>query len=141
MAHKAGSPLPTFIEPGKGNTQFPLRLLTCHTINSMHSQGFAFNDQVPVVYPNQKTAEKFAVQKDTYVFVKGEKTKIKARLCMDNAICDSTAFIYQGFWHKSGAVNYLTKSVISDMGKQAAYYDSFCTIEKSTRQGCTKHTG
>jgi len=41
------SPLPTFIEPGKGNDQFPLRFLTCHTIDSMHSQGFAFNDEVP----------------------------------------------------------------------------------------------
>jgi len=124
------SPLPTFIEPRSGNNQFPLRLLTCHTIDSMHSQGFAFTDEVPELYLNRKTARKFSVQKEPYVVVKGEKTEIKVRLCVDDAICDDTAFIYQGFWHKSGAVNYLTKSVISDMGKQAAYYDSFCTIER-----------
>ena len=124
------SPLPTFMEPSCGNDQFPLRLLTCHTIDSMHSQGFAFNDEVPKVYLNRKTAQEFAVEKESYVFVNCERAKLKARLCIDNAICDNTAFIYQGFWHKSGAVNYLTKSVISDMGKQAAYYDSFCTIEK-----------
>ena len=124
------SPLPAFMEPSCGNDQFPLRLLTCHTIDSMHSQGFAFNDEVPKVYLNRKTAQEFAVEKESYVFVTCERAKLKARLCIDNAICDNTAFIYQGFWHKSGAVNYLTKSVISDMGKQAAYYDSFCTIEK-----------
>ncbi|MBU8910271.1 MAG: molybdopterin-dependent oxidoreductase [Desulfobacterales bacterium] len=124
------SPLPAFMEPSSGNDQFPLRLLTCHTIDSMHSQGFAFNDEVPTVYLNRKTARKFAVQEEPYVFVKGRKAKLKARLCMDESICDSSAFIYQGFWHKSGAVNYLTDSRISDMGKQAAYYDSFCMIEK-----------
>lgn len=124
------SPLPTFMEPSKGNNWFPLRLLTCHTIESMHSQGFAFTGEVPIVYVNQKTAEKFAVKKEPYVFVKGRSAKLKARVCIDEAICDNTAFIYQGFWHKSGAVNYLTNSKISDMGKQAAYYDSFCTLEK-----------
>jgi len=124
------SPLPTFIEPSCGNDQLPLRLLTCHTIDSMHSQGFAFNDEVPKVYLNRKTAQKFAVEKEAYVFVKGERAKLKVRLCIDEAICDNTAFIYQGWWHKSGAVNYLTNPEISDMGKQAAYYDSFCTIKK-----------
>jgi anaerobic selenocysteine-containing dehydrogenase len=124
------SPLPAFIEPGCGNDQLPLRLLTCHTIDSMHSQGFAFKDEVPKVYLNRKTAQKFAVENDPYVFVKGEKAKIKVRVCIDEAIYDDTAFIYQGSWHKSGAVNLLTESVISDMGKQAAYYDSFCCLEK-----------
>ena len=124
------SPLPAFLEPTMGNDQFPLRLLTCHTIDSMHSQGFAFNDDMPTVYLNLKTAQKLAIQKEFYVFVKGETTKIKAMLRIDEAIYNNTAFMYQGFWHKSGAVNFLTKSVISDMGKQAAYYDSFCCLEK-----------
>ena len=37
--------------------------------------------------------------------------------------------IYQGWWHKSGAVNFLTAERLSDMGEQAAYYDTFCRIE------------
>ncbi len=124
------SPLPTFMEPYGGTHRFPLRLLTCHTIDSMHSQGFVFNDELPVVYVNPKTAERFAVQADAYVVVISGTAKLKTRLCVDDDIGDNIAFIYQGFWHKSGAVNYLTTSVISDMGKQAAYYDSFCTIKK-----------
>ena len=125
------SPIPAFIEPNQGNKKYPLRLLTCHTIDSMHSQGFAFNSDKPMVYLNQKTAEKFNLHNKDLVYVKGIKSKIEASLCIDEAICDSTAFIYQGFWHKSGAVNFLTQSVISDMGKQAAFYDSFVAIEKT----------
>ena len=121
--------LPCFIEPYKANEKFPLRLLTCHTIDSMHSQGFAFNDDKPIVYLNQITADKFNCEHKTLVYVKGIRSGIKATLYIDDAICDSTAFIYQGFWHKSGAVNCLTRSVTSDMGKQAAFYDSFVTVE------------
>ena len=124
------SALPCYVEPSKADEKFPLRLLTCHTIDSMHSQGFVFKNDKPMVYLNQKTAEKFNLHNKDLVFVRGIKSKIEANLCIDEAICNNTAFIYQGFWHKSGAVNFLTKPVTSDMGKQAAYYDSFVTIEK-----------
>ncbi|MEN8210251.1 MAG: molybdopterin-dependent oxidoreductase [Thermodesulfobacteriota bacterium] len=124
------SPLPAYIAPAKVDEKYPLRLLTCHTIDSMHSQGFAFNDDKPVVYLNKKTAQKFNLKNKTLVHVRGIKSKIEASLFIDEAIGDNTAFIYQGFWHKSGAVNFLTKSITSDMGKQAAYYDSFVTLEK-----------
>ncbi len=123
------SPFPVFMEPLKNKEEFPLRLLTCHTRDSMHSQGFSFRDDLPVVYLNQATAEKHGIKDQSYVFVKGEKSKLKAKVCVTEKICDSTAFIYEGWWHKSGAVNFLTKSLISDMGEQVAYYDSFCAIE------------
>ncbi|MDA3915854.1 MAG: molybdopterin-dependent oxidoreductase [Deltaproteobacteria bacterium] len=125
------SPLPAFIAPSRADEMYPLRLLTCHTIDSMHSQGFAFNNNKPVVYLNRKTAQKFNLQDKSLVYVKGINSKIEAYLYIDEAICDNTAFIYQGFWHKSGAVNFLTQSITSDMGKQAAYYDSFVTLEKT----------
>ncbi len=124
------SPLPNFSAPYMGKDQFPLRLLTCHTKDSMHSQGFAFIEKKPVVYVNKETAAKFDVKEGVVVRVSGEKASLEATVCLDDAICNNTAFIYQGFWHKSGAVNYLTTSVMSDMGLQAAFYDSFCTLEK-----------
>ena len=37
--------------------------------------------------------------------------------------------VHQGWWHHSGSVNVLTETRISDMGEQAAYYDSFCRLE------------
>ncbi len=124
------SALPCYIEPYKADEKFPLRLLTCHTIDSMHSQGFAFKNDRPMVYLNQKTADRFNFKNKTLVYVKGIKSRIEANLCIDEAICNNTAFIYQGFWHKSGAVNFLTKPATSDMGKQSAFYDSFVAIEK-----------
>ena len=123
------SPLPSFNAPARSDEKYPLRLLTCHTSYSMHSQGFAFNDDKPIVYLNKITAQKFNIQDKSLVYVRGVKSKIEARFCMEEAICDNTAFIYQGFWHKNGAVNFLTRSLTSDMGKQAAFYDSFVTIE------------
>ena len=123
------SPFSAFIEPLKNKNGFPLRLLTCHTEDSMHSQEFAFCDDVPVVYLNRITADKYGIKDQAFVYVQGEKSKLKARVCVTENICDSTALIHQGWWHKSGAVNFLTESLISDMGGQAAYYDSFCAIE------------
>ncbi|MCP4670160.1 MAG: molybdopterin-dependent oxidoreductase [Desulfobacula sp.] len=124
------SALPCFLEPYKADEKFPLRLLTCHTIDSMHSQGFAFNDDKPIVYLNRKTADNLNLGHKTLVYVKGSKAQIEATLCIDDAICDHTTFIYQGFWHKNGSVNFLTQSITSDMGKQAAFYDSFVTIKQ-----------
>ena len=54
--------LPAYIDPEIGSSKFPLRLLTCHTIDSMHSQGFAFNDDKPIVYLNKTTAATFNLQ-------------------------------------------------------------------------------
>ncbi|MFO7751370.1 MAG: molybdopterin-dependent oxidoreductase, partial [Desulfobacteraceae bacterium] len=125
------SPLPSFLEPKEAPARLPLRLLTCHTLESMHSQGFAFNVDLPIVYIHSKTAGQFGVAEERSVLVRGEKQAIKARLSIDDAVCLNTALIYQGWWHASGSVNFLTEPLISDMGGQAAYYDSFCTIEKT----------
>jgi len=95
----------------------------------MHSQGFAFNEDVPAIYVSQNTAKIFYLQNQSSVLVKGTNAQLKVKLIIDDAICENTAFMYQGFWYKSGAVNYLTNSIISDMGRQAAFYDSFCSIE------------
>jgi hypothetical protein len=51
------------------------------------------------------------------------------QMCVSEAICKNTAFMYQGWRHKSGAVNFPTNFLISDMDDQAAYYDSFWAIE------------
>jgi hypothetical protein len=40
---------PRFITPFQGEDLFPLRLLTCKTQRSMHSQSFLFEDREPAV--------------------------------------------------------------------------------------------
>ncbi len=129
QAQKDGlTPLPSYQETLAASKDFPLRLLTCHANDSIHSQGFAFIDDMPEVYVNQETADSLKLENHSLVVVNGKHADIKATLIVDDAINKNTAFIYQGYWHKSGAVNFLTDSGVSDMGGQAAYYDSFVTI-------------
>lgn len=122
------SPLPCFITPSRGEDRFPLRLLTCKTQQSMHSQGFVFEDREPAVSVNRKTGQNLGITGLGKVRVSTGQGEITARLKLDEAVCDDTAFMHQGWGHKSGAVNFLTRAVISDMGKQAAFYDTFCTL-------------
>ncbi len=123
------SPLPQFSPPLAGGGKFPLRLLTCHTRDSMHSQGFVDENKIPTIYINKKTIGQFKLHDGDRVKVCGKKALIEAIVCVDEAIYENIAFMYQGYWHKSGAVNFLTDSRVSDMGGQAAYYDSFCTLQ------------
>ncbi|MBU3952700.1 MAG: molybdopterin-dependent oxidoreductase [Proteobacteria bacterium] len=121
--------LAKFDPPLAGNLQYPLRLLTCHAKDTLHSQRFMEVDNRPPVYVNPATARQFKVHQKEVVWVCGKKARIEAVVCIDEAVYENTAFMYQGYWHKSGAVNFLTDSGVSDMGGQAAYYDSFCTLE------------
>lgn len=122
------SPLPEFIPPTDGGDGFPLRLLTCHSRDAMHSQGFLDCEEKPRVRINLATAQKFKVCDGDRVIVVGETGQIEAMVCVDDAIYQNTAFMVQGSWHKSGAVNFLTRERVTDMGNQAAYYDSFCCL-------------
>lgn len=124
------SALPEFIEPESGIKGFPLRLLTCHTSESLHSQGFAFIEGLPKVYLNPEDAGVNDLKEGEIVQIKGYRGRIKAVLSVTKDIDKGTAFMHQGWWHKSGAVNFLTDDLLSDMGEQAAYYDSFVSVEK-----------
>jgi anaerobic selenocysteine-containing dehydrogenase len=94
----------------------------------MHSQGFVFEDREPAVSVNRKTGQNLGITGLGKVRVSTGQGEITARLILDEAVCDDTAFMHQGWWHKSGAVNFLTRAVISDLGEQAAFYDTFCTL-------------
>jgi anaerobic selenocysteine-containing dehydrogenase len=94
----------------------------------MHSQAFVFEDREPAVSVNRKTAQNFGIFGLERVCIATRQGEVTARLILDEAVCDRTAFMHQGWWHKSGAVNFLTHAGLSDMGEQAAFYDTFCTL-------------
>ncbi len=124
------SALPDFIEPLKFDSKYPLRLLTCHCQESMHSQSFAFIDDIPTAFVNEKMATDLNLEDGSDVVIKSKTGQIKVVLKIDNAICNGALFMHQGFWQKSGSVNCLTEDRVSDMGKQAAFYDTFCKVIK-----------
>ncbi len=126
------SPLAQYIPPRRGSKAFPLRLLTCKTPSSMHSQGFAFTRELPEVFIRPEVALELGLEGEDRVVVRGEAGRIRARLKLDPGIHKNTAYMHQGWWHVSGAVNVLIPNRESDMGNQAAYYDCFCRLEKET---------
>ncbi|MCG8616397.1 MAG: molybdopterin-dependent oxidoreductase [Desulfobacterales bacterium] len=122
------SPIPEYFPPLSSSADFPLRLLTCHSASAMHSQGFMEVTDLPDIFVAEATAEKYGLSKGMTVEVHGENGRIKAIVNTDDSIMRNTAFMVQGYWHKSGAVNFLTRERVTDMGGQAAYYEAFCKL-------------
>ncbi|MBB6217130.1 anaerobic selenocysteine-containing dehydrogenase [Anaerosolibacter carboniphilus] len=122
------SPLPTYIPALEGGREFPLRLLTPHCKKSLHSQHFVFISEVPVVYLNKKTFVSNHLEMSGLVKIESKQGILIAKPEIDESVGDEILMIYEGWWHKSGSVNFLTEDIISDIGEQAAIYDCFCKI-------------
>lgn len=122
------SPLPTYIPALEGDREFPLRLITPHCKNSLHSQHFAFTSEAPVVYLNKNTFTANGLETEGFVRIESKQGALIAKPELDENIGDGILMIYEGWWHKSGSVNILTEDIISDIGEQAAIYDCFCKI-------------
>lgn len=128
-AEKDGqSPIPIFIEPKDPEPDYPVRLITPHYRHSIHSQHFAFTDEMPVIHMNKKMMARLNVSDQGVADVISKTGRLRVKVRCSEGIGDGIAMIYQGRWHKSGAVNCLTAGNLSDMGEQAAYYDCFCRI-------------
>ncbi|MBF7097372.1 molybdopterin-containing oxidoreductase family protein [Alkalibacter mobilis] len=107
------------------DTQYPIRLITPHSKNSLHSQGFKDINDIPVVYLNRAG------------FIDGQKVKVvsnygelECKVKIDRSCLANVAYIYEGYWKKSGIVNSVTTDSFSNHGDQAAYYDTFVKIEE-----------
>ncbi len=86
---------------------------------------------MPVVYLNKKTLQSKNLADEMTVEISSPQGKLKARVKLDDRVGNNMIMIYQGWWHKSGSVNFLTKDTMSQMGEQAAYYDCFCRIDNT----------
>lgn len=127
-AKKRGlSPIPVYISKDK-EEDYNIRLLTPHYKNSLHSQHFAFEDNIPTAYANEKTLKKNGIDSNRKVKLESKYGNLIANIEVNENIGDDIIMIYEGWWHKSGSVNFLTPDEISDIGEQAAYYECFCRI-------------
>ena len=122
------SPLPQYIEAAQGSPPYGLRLITPHTADSMHSQHMASAKGLSTAHINSRTLEKQGLVAGGQAVVETANGRMDVIVREDDDIGDDIVMIYQGRWHKNGAVNFLTPDDISDMGEQAAYYDCFCSV-------------
>ncbi|WP_432663835.1 molybdopterin-dependent oxidoreductase [Wukongibacter baidiensis] len=130
-AEKQGmSPIPVHIPSDVKEKNYNLRLITPHFKNSLHSQHYAFEDGIPTAYVNRSTLEENNLESDKLVKIKSKYGELEVMLEASEDIGDGVVMIYEGWWHKSGSVNFLTPDCISDMGEQAAYYECFCSLSQ-----------
>ena len=124
-----GHPLPAYVAPHTASSDYPLRLLTPHHPHSMHSQHFAFRDDRPVVSIHPDDAARYGLESGQLVRVASPRGRIAARLEPKTGVLPGIVKIDQGWWHRSGSVNCLTSDTLSDMGENAAYFETFCRID------------
>jgi anaerobic selenocysteine-containing dehydrogenase len=122
------SPMATYIQPVTAIPGYPLRLLTPHRRESMHSQHFAFIEDIPEAVVHPETLKAFNLTNGARAKVWSDKGEIVVMIRSDKGAAAEAVTIEQGWWHKSGSVNRLTSDRISEMGEQAAYYDCFVNI-------------
>ena len=123
------APLPVFSRPNSLTLQYPIRLLSPHHKDSMHSQHFMTVDGYTKAYINKNTRQKYAIVNGTLAIVTSPNGHIKVKVEVDDRIYDNTILIYEGWWHKSGSVNLLTNDFETDMGKTSAFNECFCSIK------------
>lgn len=114
--------------PINKNDKYPIRLLTTHYRDSLHSQGFLDNNNFSEIYLSDYLMKKNNFSEGDIVNVKSEFGQIKAIAILKKNMRNDIALIYQGNWHKNGSVNFLTPDIISDMGEQTAYYECFIDV-------------
>lgn len=125
------SPIPTYIPSRDSNQEYSLRLITPHFKNSLHSQHYAFEEDIPTVYVNENTLRKNNLEAEKNVKLQSRYGELEAKLEVSEDIGDNTIMIYEGWWHKSGSVNILIPDEITDMGEQTAYYECFCKLSQT----------
>ena len=122
-------PLPTYVAPQRGSSEYPLQLLTPHLKASLHSQHFLDVDEQPPAFLHPDTLQKYDIKDGDTARLKSRRGELKVTARHDDHLAEDIIVVYQGWWHKSGSVNFLTSIATSEMGEQAAYYDCFCSIE------------
>ena len=124
-----GHPLPTYLPPLAATEDYPFRLLTPHHPHSLHSQHFAFRSDRPVASLHPDDGADQGLTNGQTVRIVSARGQIEAILKLDAGLRPKILKIDQGWWQQSGSVNRLTADTLSDMGENAAYFESFCRIE------------
>ncbi|OBR90614.1 putative dimethyl sulfoxide reductase chain YnfE precursor [Clostridium ragsdalei P11] len=130
-AEKDGlSPIPVYVNDKKSDR---LRLLTTHPKKSLMSQSFKDVDTMAAANISKNTAEKQDIHNGDIVKLRSPRGEIRVKINITDKVPDNLIHMNVGWWEKSSNPNFLTENQIADMGKQAAYYDTFVEIKKRGR--------
>jgi anaerobic selenocysteine-containing dehydrogenase len=121
-------PLPVYRPPQDGHRDYPLRLLSTHHRHGLHSQYFMDRREKPEVRLHPDQAANLGIGDGRAVVLQSPTGQLKAVARSDPGIPMDVLQVYQGWWQHSGVVNILTLDAISDMGDNAAYFETFCRI-------------
>jgi len=127
-AEKDGlSPIPVYVNNEKSDK---LRLLTTHPKKSLMSQSFKDVDTMAAANISKNTAGKQDIHNGDIVKLRSPRGEIPVKINITDKVPDNLVHMNVGWWEKSSNPNFLTENQIADMGKQAAYYDTFVEIKK-----------
>lgn len=121
-------PMPIFIKATKGSKEYPIRLVTPHSKESLFNQHIGDSESISKIYISIENLSN--LQEGDIVIVFSKKGSILSQLKVDSTLKKDEAYIFMQWSKKQGNPNFLTSSIPSDIGGQVAYYDTFINIKK-----------
>lgn len=129
VALKDGAePMSLFIKTLKGTSDFPIRLITPHSKDSLFNQHSKDLDEISVIFISKENSAGF--EEGEKVKVISKNGEIKSELRVDQELKKDESYIFMKWNSKQGNPNFLTNNFVSDIGGQVAYYDTFINIKK-----------
>ncbi|MGL5984241.1 MAG: molybdopterin-dependent oxidoreductase, partial [Cetobacterium sp.] len=121
-------PMPKFMKSREGSNDYPIRLVTPHSNDSLfnqHNQKFETASHIYISVQNSSGLEEGDIVKVT-----SSNGVIESIVNIDKNLKKNEAYIFMKWNSVQGNPNYLTNSYASDIGGQVAYYDTFINIKK-----------
>ncbi|MGL5356065.1 MAG: molybdopterin-dependent oxidoreductase [Cetobacterium sp.] len=121
-------PMPLFIKALKGSSEYPMRLITPHSKDSLFNQHTKDLDKISVIFISRENSSGFEEGENVKVISKNGE--IKSELRIDQELKKDEAYIFMRWNSRQGNPNFLTNNFVSDIGGQVAYHDTFINIKK-----------
>lgn len=105
---------------------YPYRLITPHSKDSLHSQGYLNDFGMPNIYINITEAERLGIKGGAGIEVTSPYGFLEGRARPTDSVPPHIVMIYEGQY----GVNNLTPTTAADLGGQAAIYDAKVGIRR-----------
>lgn len=122
------SPIPVYIPSLKPNRKYPMRIINPHFKQSLLSQHMYDVEGLSKLYVGEENIEGY--QEGEEVKISSKYGKIQCSIHLDKTLPKDLVYMLSGWHHRHGNPNFLTFNGSSEMGGQAAFYDTFIRIDK-----------